>query len=163
MRINNRRKKRISIKTFIEELGENFSEHMKTRLMELDVRTLLTRKDQYNMFDMKHVEHTKHQVMDGLKSYEKEYVYGQFVVVEGSLYFSNECIEDDGIIKSHVVDEIYNSLSNDDMICFEGKNLKIVNDKNIDYIADTILKACPQVSQKYISIVKGMLARAENK
>ncbi|MCD2345716.1 hypothetical protein LQK79_03355 [Clostridium guangxiense] len=148
---------------FIEEFGENFSEHMKKRLMELDVRTLLTRKDKSNVLDIKHVEHAKHKIADGLKEYEKEYVYGQLVVVEDVLYFSNDCIESDEIIKSHVVDEIYNSLSDEGMLCEEGKNLKIINDSNVDYTIDNILKACPQVSEKYVNIVKEMISRAENK
>lgn len=163
MRINNRRKKRISIKMFIEEFGENFSEHLKTRLMELDVRTLLTRSDKYNVLDIKHVEHIKHKAVDGLKKCEKEYVYGQLVVLEGTLYFSNDCVENDEIAKSDVVDEIYNTLSDKEMIFEEDKSLKVINDTNIDYVVDSMLKACPQVSEEYISIIKGMISRAENK
>lgn len=161
MRINNRRKKRISIKMFIEEFGENFSEHIKTRLMELDVRTLLTRKDKYNVLDIKHVEHTKHDVVSGSQSYEKEYVYGEFVAFEGNLYFCNDCIENDEIVKSDIVDKIYDSLSENNMVYDEEKKLKALNDDNIDYVVDSILKVCPQVSQKYISIVKGMISRSE--
>lgn len=148
---------------FIEEFGEKFSEHIKTRLMELDVRTLLTRSDKYNVLDIKHVEHIKHKIVDSLKECEKEYVYGQLVVVEGNLYFSKDCIENDEIIKAHVVDEIYNTLSEKDMLCEEGKNLKVIDDTNIDYVIDTMLKVCPQVSKEYISIIKGMISRAENK
>lgn len=161
MRINNRRKKRISIKMFIEEFGEDFSKHVKTRLMELDVRTLLTRKDKYNVLDIKHVEHIKHQVTVGSEVYEKEYVYGELVAFEGSLYFCNECIENDEIAKSGIVDEIYNSLSENNIAYDDEKKLKALNDDNIDYVVDSILKVCPEVSEKYISIVKGMTLRSE--
>lgn len=161
MRINNRRKKRISIKMFIEEFGENFSEHIKTRLMELDVRTLLTRKDKYNVLDIKHVEHTKHEVVSGSEAYKKEYVYGELVAFEGNIYFCNDCIENDEIVKADIVDKIYDSLSEDNMVYDEDKKLKALNDDNIDYVVDSILKVCPEVSQKYISIVKDMISRSE--
>jgi hypothetical protein len=47
------------------------------------------------------------------------------------------------------------------MVYDEEKKLKALNDDNIDYVVDSILKVCPQVSQKYISIVKGMISRSE--
>lgn len=146
---------------FIEEFGENFSEHVKTRLMELDVRTLLTRKDKYNVLDIKHVEHIKHQVDSGSEAHKKEYVYGELVAFEENLYFCNDCIENDEIVKADIVDEIYNSLSENNIVYDEEKKLKVLNDDNIDYVVDSILKACPQVSEKYISIVKGMISRSE--
>lgn len=161
MRINNRRKKRISIKMFEEEFGEDFSEHVKARLMELNVRTLLTRKDKYNVLDITHVEHIKHEVASGSEVCEKEYVYGELVAFEGNLYFCNECVENDEIVKSDIVDEIYNSLSDNNIVYDEEKKLKVLNDDNIDYVVDTILKVCPEVSEKYINIVKGMISRSE--
>lgn len=146
---------------FIEEFGENFSEHVKARLMELDVRTLLTRKDKYNELDITHVEHIKHQVANASELYKKEYVYGELVAFEENVYFCNECIENDEIVKADIVDEIYNSLSEDNLVYDEEKKLKVLNDENIDYVVDSILKVCPQVSEKYISIVKGMISRSE--
>jgi hypothetical protein len=51
-------RKTISMKKFISEFGDNFSEHMKKRLMEIEVRCVLTRKEAEYKFEIKHVEHT---------------------------------------------------------------------------------------------------------
>ena len=44
MKKNYKMKKTISMKMFVSELGENFSDHMKEKLLELDIRCVLTRK-----------------------------------------------------------------------------------------------------------------------
>ena len=61
MKKNYKMKKTISLKMFIAEFGENFSDHMKKRLLELEVRCVLTRKEDSNKLDLKHVEHTQHE------------------------------------------------------------------------------------------------------
>lgn len=158
---NYRIKKTISMKQFVSKFGENFSEHMKKRLLELDVRTVLTREDYDNRFDVKHVEHTQYEVKDnsGKDSdvCKKEYVYGQFITVDGALYFSEECSDNPKSVESPVVDNIYKSLNSEDMISYEGNSAKKIDDSNIDYIIDTLLTACPQVSQSYLKIMSKYL------
>lgn len=158
-------KRTISVKQFIEEFGETFSEHVKKRLLDLDERTVLTRKDASNVLDIKHVEHTLYnsKEKDTLGAPNKEYVYGQFFVGEGGvLCFSNSCTESQSVMQSPVVENIYNNLSSDkisnELLNFPGK---IIDDSNIDYIIDSILAACPPVSQAYLDIVKKMVALSE--
>lgn len=176
MKKNYRMQKTISMKRFISELGEDFSDHIKKRLLELEVRCVLTRKEVDYIVDIKHVEHTKYNCSCNSQSdpnaCKKEYVYGQFIVIEGALYFSQNCTESDGIMQSPIVNTIYNSLSDEDMICNQDiedtediQNIsgKKVDDSNIDYIIDSILTVCPQVSQRYMDIMEGMISRAERK
>ncbi|MCY6484167.1 hypothetical protein OW763_07340 [Clostridium aestuarii] len=153
MKKNYKMKKTISVKRFISDLGEEFSENMKKRLLELEVRCVLTRKEDKCKLDLKHVEHTQYE--DGSKA-PKEYVYGQFIVNEGILYFSDRCTESDKVMQSPIVSDIYASLNNEDMISDEECNAKKIDDSNIDYVIDTILTVCPEVSQKYLDIVKEM-------
>lgn len=157
-------KKTISVKKFISELGENFSEHMKERLLDLELRTVLTRKDEDYRLDMKHVEHTKYicDSKDNSTSSEKkkEYDYGQFMVIDGDLYFSESCLESDTVMESPVVNEIFNSLNSAGMIVDCDVRAKLVSDNNIDYLVDTLLEACPPVSQRYLDIVKEMTDRS---
>jgi hypothetical protein len=155
----------MSINQFIEEFGENFSDHMKKKLMELESRSFLTRKENFNVFEIKHVEHIQYDCIDDpdndINQSKKEYVYGQFVVIEGILYFSEECFETNEIIQSPQVSTIYNSLNSEGMILEEGKKLKRIDDSNIDFIIDSILASCPQVSQAYLDIIKGMVSRVK--
>lgn len=152
---------------FIKEFGENFSEHMKERLMELETRCFLTRKEITYRFDLKHVEHLQYEAdfdMDDAKApRSKEYCYGQFVVLDGRLYFSESCIENKGIMQSPTISIIYNSLDSEGVIFDEGKNLKRLDDHNIDFVVDSILFSCPEVSQSYTDVVKGMVSRSNNK
>lgn len=153
---------------FISELGEDFSDHIKEKLMHLDARTFLTRKEFENRLDIKHVEHQKYDgngvsnENDSSKS-KKEYVYGELEVVEGVLYLSEKCLENKDFVQAPGVSSIYESLVSDDVIVDNGKNLKKLDDKNIDYVVDSILDICPEVSQKYIDIVKGMVDRSNNR
>lgn len=158
---NYNRKNTISVKMFISEFGENFSKHLKKRLMELEVRCLLTRKEFPYLLDLKHVEHLKYQCNS--EDCQKEYAYAQFAVIDGELYFSESCLENDKIMQSPIVSTIYNSLNSEGMILHEGINLKRIDDSNIDYVLDNILSSCPDVSQSYLDIVKGMVSRANYK
>jgi hypothetical protein len=148
---NYKLKRTISIKQFIKEFGENFSNHMKNRLLDLEVRSVLTRKDYKNILDIKHVEHTEHECIseDKINSHNKEFSFGQFLIVEDLLYFSESCLESTTVMKSPVIDLIYNNLSNENSIDFEGIKGKQITEDNIDYIIDTLLSHCPDVSQKY--------------
>lgn len=152
---------------FIKEFGENFSEHMKERLMELETRCFLTRKEIMYRFDLKHVEHLQYETacdMEGDKEpSSKEYCYGQFVVLDGKLYFSEGCIEDKDIMQSPKLNNIYNSLDSEGTVFDEGMNLRRLDDNNIDFVVDSILSSCPSVSQAYIDIIKGMAKRTNNK
>lgn len=167
MKLNYNMKRTISVKMFVSEFGEKFSKHLKKRLMELDERTLLTRKEISYILDLKHVEHIKFKCpsegKDTSGTVEKEYAYAQFAVIDGVLYFSEGCIEDDKIIKSPMVDTIFNTLSSDGSIVHEEKNFKRIDDSNIDFVVDSILSLCPEVSQAYLEIVKGMVSRANHK
>lgn len=162
MKKNYNIKKTISVKKFISEFGEDFSKHMKQRLLDLEVRSVLTRKEKSNHLDLKHVEHIQYACDPSYHSdkLEKEYAYGQLVVVDGNLYFSENCIESDTVMESPVVEGIFNSLSSSGMIIDSDTRAKQLNDTNIDYVVDSILEACPPVSQKYIDIVQGMISRS---
>ncbi|AJD29852.1 hypothetical protein AAGC94_03675 [Clostridium sporogenes] len=159
MKKNYNMKKTIAMKGFIAEFGEIFSEKMKKRLLELEIRTVLTRKEHRNKLDIKHVEHTKYPCEDlDSKNLEKEYAYGQFVITDENLYFSNNCVENEKVMQSPIVNTIYNSLDDEDMLIDEDTTAKKIDDTNIDYVIDTLLTACPEVSQRYLKIVREMLS-----
>jgi hypothetical protein len=127
---------------------------MKKRLLDLEVRCVLTRKEDYHRLDIKHVEHIKYDCNhgDGPSACRKEYVYGQLIVDEGILYYSQECLENEGVMQVPVVSAIYNSLSSEGMLTAQN-DAKKVDDNNIDYVVDAILEVCPPVSQSYIDIM----------
>lgn len=160
-------KKTISIKQFISEFGEDFSKHIKKRLLDLEVRTVLNRKEDNNRLDIKHVEHIKYDIGKEQNVHmctgKKEYVYGQFSMDEGILYFSENCLEDDNVIESPVISTIFNNLDAANMITKDGISGKKIDDSNIDYVIDSILEVCPDVSQEYKDIVSGMTYRANKK
>ncbi|MBV7276033.1 hypothetical protein JMF89_07300 [Clostridiaceae bacterium UIB06] len=158
MKKNYKMKKTISMKMFINEFGENFSEHMKSRLLELEVRSVLTRKEDEYRLDIKHVEHTQHD-FDNL---QKEYVYGEFLVIDDSLYFSDKCIENNYVIQAPIVDTIYNNLSSDGIILDGDNKAKKIDDNNIDYIVDTLLTVFPDVTQSYLNIISEMISHERN-
>jgi hypothetical protein len=152
------------MKQFILEFGVNFSEHMKKKLMELESRSYLIRKEVSNRFDLKHVEHIEYEHSRDIDSTVlKEYVYGQFEVNEDILYFSQSCEETTKVMQAPIVSKIYDSLESDGAILSDGRNMKRIGDGNIDYIVDSTLAACPKVSQKYLDIIEGMVSRANNK
>ena len=161
------RKSTISMKMFIKEFGEDFSQHTTDRLMDVEVRCFLTRNELPYRFDLKHVEHLKFESdcdkKDSCKPSNKEYSYGQLVVLGGKLYFSESCLENNEIQQSPMLSTIYNALDSSGAIFDEGRNLKIIDDSNIDFVLDSILSSCPEVSQSYLDIVKSMTTLADNK
>lgn len=150
-----RMKKTISMKQFITEFGGGYSKRTKKRLLELGERCVMTRKDESFILDIKHVEHTKYDVnsQEHTEIIQKEYAFGQFVAHEGSLYFSESCIENDDVMQSPVVNTIFSSLNSDNLVLDNGVTAKKVNDENIDYIIDNILTVCPEVSPEHLAIV----------
>lgn len=166
-KINRTRKSSVSIKMFITEFGEDFPEHVKERLMDLESRCFLTRKEIPYRFDLKHVEHLQYDCAFDAENpsahCSKEYAYGQFAVLDGIFYFSESCLENNEIMQAPIVSIIYNTLDSDGIVFDEGRNLKRLNENNIDYVVDSILSSCPQVSQSYMDIVKGMVSRANNR
>ncbi|GAA0179816.1 hypothetical protein SH2C18_26260 [Clostridium sediminicola] len=151
-------KKTLSMKMFIAEFGEDFSEHIKERLLDLEVRGVLKRKDPIYSFNLKNVEHTKYncKTSNGLKTTQKEYAFGQFKVIEGELYFSEKCTESDRVMQAPIVESIYNKLDGESIINDEGCNAKKIDDSNVDFVVDSILSVCPDVSQEYLDIIKHM-------
>ena len=150
-------KKTISMKLFVTEFGEKFSKHMKQRLLELGPRCVLTRKEKSYILDLKHVEHGKFECSDDFpddgESKHKEYAFGQFIVHEGELYFSQNCIENCDVMQAPVVKEVYDSLDTEVLALEEEINGKKVVDENIDYIVDSILKVCPEISEEHLAII----------
>ncbi len=154
LRKNYNMKKTISTKRFISELGQNFSEHIKARLLELELRCVLTRKEESNILDLKHVEHTKYPCPSS--ECEKEYAYAEFIVEEDELYFTNQCLEGDKVMQSPIVNTIYNSLTTENKIFENGASGKKIDDSNIDYVVDSLLSVCPDVSKRYMEVLKQM-------
>lgn len=154
-------KKVISMKQFIAEFGENFSEHIKQRLLELEVRCVLTRGKDENRVDLKHVEHTHYKCPQNSEANstlsQKEYAYGQFIVDDDKLYFSERCTEGDEVMQSPIIEVIYASLNSESIVFNDGIRAKKIDDSNIDYIVDTILTVFPQVSDAYIAIISRYL------
>lgn len=157
----------MALKQFISEFGINFSEYMKEKLMELESRSFLTRKEIRGRFDLKHVEHIEYEctcdAQNSSHAIKKEYSYGQFEVIDNTLYFSETCSESNQVMQSPMVNTIYHSLNDEGIIFNDGRNLKKVDDKNIGYVVDSILSTCPQVSQAYLDIVNGMVSRSNDK
>jgi len=150
-----RMKKTVSMKQFLTEFGGEFPKHMKERLLELGERCVLTRKDESYILDIKHVEHTKYKCepQDGKAADQKEYAFGQFIVHEGKLNFSDCCLENDDIMQSPMVNRIYDSLNSEELVLEENIKGKAVTEDNIDYIIDNILTVCPEVSAEHLAIV----------
>jgi hypothetical protein len=158
-------KKTISMKMFITEFGENFSDHMKEKLLELEIGCVLTRKEDSYRLDLKHVEHKQYDCPseDNSATTQKEYAYGQFLVIDNVLYFTDKCNETNQVMKAPIINTIFDSLSGEGMIADEEGSAKILNDNNIDYVIDTILSVFPEVSQAHLDIVKDMTSRSETK
>lgn len=156
MKKNYRLKKTISMKQFITEFGENFSEHMKKRLLELEVRCVLTRKEESYILDLKHVEHTKYACENESESSGhsmKEYAFGQLVVNEGRLLLSHKCVENCDVVQSPLIASLYDSLTAEEELLENELRVKQIDDGNIDFVIDSILSACPQVSKEYMDII----------
>lgn len=148
--------KTISIKRFINEFGVFYSTHMCEKLMELELRTVLTRTDILNALNIKHVEHTKYSCnSDGIAS-EKELVFGQLISIEGNLYFCADCDENETAAKCTAVDQIFNSICGNEYTLSSGAKVKKIDDSNIDALVDSLLKNIPDVSDRYMKILKEM-------
>lgn len=162
---NYKMKRSISVNMFISEFGENFSDHMKKKLLKLKTRCVLTRGDDKYKLDLKHVEHTQYSCNSQGKSSsrQKEYAFSEFIINDEVLYFSEKCMENDTVMQSPIVDRVYSSLNNEHIVYDATINAKKIDDSNIDYIVDSILTVCPQVSQAYLDIIKGMTSRSEDK
>lgn len=157
MKKNYKMKRTISAKSFLQEFGEGFSKQMKNRLLELGERCILNRRDESHILDLRHIEHTKYECSCSTESEgvacKKEYVFGQLVVNEGDLYFSESCVENDDIMQNDAVSEIYASLASEEVLLDESIKAKKVDDSNIDFVVDSILKVCPPVSAEHMAII----------
>lgn len=157
MKRNYKMKRTISMKQFLTEFGEGMSKHMKQRLLEIGDRCLLNRRDDSYILDLRHIEHTKYECVCGngedATSSKKEYAFGQLIIQDGALYFSRSCVENDDIMQISVVDDIYSSLATDEIIVDETIKAKRIDDTNIDFVADSILKVCPAVSAEHLAII----------
>lgn len=150
-----RMKRTVSMKQFITELGGEFSKHIRQRLLELGERCVLTRKDESYVLDLRHIEHTKYKCdpQDDPSAGQKEYAFGQFIVYEGQLYFSESCLENEDIMQASIVSSIYNSLEGEELVLEGDIRGKQINDDNIDYVADNILTVCPEISPEHLAII----------
>ncbi len=150
-----RMKRTISMKQFITEFGGEFSKHIKQKLLELGARCVLTRKDESFILDLKHVEHTKYNCnsQDSTTAKQKEYAFGQLIVHEGILYFSECCLENEDIIQVPMVSNIYNSLNSEELMLEGDIKGKKIDEENIDYVIDSILTVCPEVSPEHLAII----------
>lgn len=149
--------KTISMKKFISDFGLLFSDKMNEGLMKLELRTVLTRVEYSNVLTIKHVEHTKCPCLEsdgGVAG--KEYIFGNLVAIEGDLYFSNDCELNESSIKCESVDKVYSSLGDKEYILSSGSKVKKVDDSNIDAFVSGLLECIPQVSDRYLSILKKM-------
>ena len=149
-------KKTISMKKFISEFGEDFTAHTKERLLELEIRTVLTRSEYPNILDIKHVEHTKYECCGEAES--RELTFGRLIVNGGKLYFTGSETDSNTLMEAENVPDLYNSLKADEKIVDNGISAKEINEDNIDFFMDKMLDTIPEVSESYIKIIKEMLA-----
>ena len=156
MKKNYKMKRTISMKQFIIEFGEGLSKHTKQRLLELGERCILNRRDESHILDLRHVEHIKYECSCSSEGEEstckKEYAFGQFVVQEGLMYFSQSSVENDDIMQNSTIQGIYDALKTEEIEIDEIK-VKAIDDTNIDFIIDSILKVCPIVSAQHMAII----------
>lgn len=149
-------KKTISMRMFISEFDEAFTSHMKLRLLEIGKRCVLTRKEIDYCFDLKHVEHTKHDLDEtngDLMIKPKEYTYGQLLVNEGVPYFSDEHTDGEEIIQYPTISNIYNEMDGQVEFFDEDIRAKRLQDSNIDYLVDNLLEIYPPLSPEYMKII----------
>jgi hypothetical protein len=156
MKKNYKMKRTISMKQFVVEFGEGLSKHMKQRLLELGERCILNRRDESHILDLRHIEHLKYECCCGSEDdavIKKEYAYGQIVVKEGNLYLSQDCVENEDIMLSPIVAELYSSMATPEEQLEEGIVGKMIDESNIDHVIDSILKVCPKVSAEHMAII----------
>ncbi len=154
---NYKMKKTISMKQFISEFGVEFSQPVKERLLELGERCLLNRRDDSYILDLRHIEHLKYECgvseEEKLSSPKKEYAYGQLVIKDGALHFSESCIENADIMQIPLVGEIYTGLNSEEVLVDDHISAKRLDETNIDYVIDRILDVCPAVSPEHMAII----------
>lgn len=152
---NYKLKKTISARQLIQEFGGDFSKHMKERILDLGKRCVFTRDEETFRLDLKHVEHKKYEDPTTADDTKKEYVYGQLVMNEGSIFFSESCLINEELIEVPKVKEIFNSMTAKDIYMGEdGIKAKKIDDSNIDFVIDGILEVCPEVSQAHLDILE---------
>jgi len=148
--------KTISMKKFISEFGVSFSPLVKEKLLLLELRCVLTRLENINVFNIKHVEHTKHNPKDDSGAVGKEYVFGQLVSIEGNLYFSEACNENEVSEKCQSIGHVYDSIAGDELLLESGIKVKLIDDRNVEAFINSLLACIPDVSERYIKILKEM-------
>ncbi len=153
MKKNYNMKKTLSIKQFISEFDKDLTMHMKKTIMSLWPRCVLTRDKERHILDLKHVEHTKYDCIKGKSRTKKEYVFGQFIIDNGNLYFSDKCVKDDTVMKIPMVDTIYESLSSEDMYYGDDVIAKKVDDSSIHGVINNIMRVCPPMSKRHLDII----------
>jgi len=62
-------------------------------------------------------------------------------------------LEDDNIMQVPIVSSIYNSLSSEELTLEGDIKGKKVDDENVDYVIDSILTVCPEVSPEHMAII----------
>lgn len=155
MKKNYKLKKTISMRQFVSEFGENLSTKMKKRLLELGPRCILNRKEDTNVLDLKHMEHTKHDnsCNEGHELQKKEYIYAQFIMKDGAMYFSEKCATGTDAMEAPCVKTIFDTIDGEVIMTEEGINAKRIDDSNIDFVVSNILNICPEVSAEHMAII----------
>ena len=149
-------RKTISMRQLVSEFGEKFSKHTKKRLLDLGARCILTRKEESFRLDLMHIEHIKYDCTcnsNNGSGCKKEFAYGQFVIQEGELYFSEKCMDSNDTMQSDVVKKIYDYLDSKDTIIVEGIQAKKVDAEQIDFVIDSIMEVCPELSKEHMAIL----------
>jgi hypothetical protein len=146
-------KSTISMKKFISEFGREFSPYLIERLMDLELRSVLTRNEFPNILEIKHVEHTKYQCGEG----EKELSFGRLIASDEELFFST-ADETDKVMEAENISDLFDSMNSDVKIFNSNIEAKKIDDDNIDFFMDKMLNIMPEVSEEYKKILKEMLA-----
>ncbi|MBP1744992.1 MAG: hypothetical protein H6Q58_1970 [Firmicutes bacterium] len=148
--------KTISMKKFIAEFGGSYTPLIKENLLKLELRSVLTRVENMNVLNIKHVEHAKHTSTDVSGTSEKEYIFGQLVSLEGKLYFSTACSENEKSEKCHCIDAVYDSIDRPEQLLDSGTSVKAIDDENVEQFIGGMLNCIPDVSERYLKILKEM-------
>ena len=143
------------MRQFVVEFGDSLSKQMKARLLELGPRCVLNRKEESNVLDLKHMEHIKHDNTCSMSNdvVQKEYIYGQFIMKDGAMYFSQKCATGLDSVESNCVENIYDVIEGEILQSEEGISAKKIDDSNIDFVVDSILSVCPDVSAEHMAII----------
>lgn len=148
--------KTISMKKFISEFGKDFTPLIKENLLKLELRCVLTRVDNINVLNIKHVEHSKHSSTDNTGTSEKEFIFGQLITLEGNLYFSSTCNENEKSEKCNCIDSVFDSIERTELMLDSGAKIKIIDDEDVAQFITGMLGCIPDVSERYLKILKEM-------